>query len=175
MKFKIDTKSIKFKSWLYFILFAAVLMAALWIVQVLMLNNLYGTMKTAQTQKVAIDIEESGSLAEASVKISGVFEAAQNAAERFLENIRLRQEETDRACEERDSESREKAIELLESTEAKCRALEEETKQKCAEMAEAAKQEADSYWREVSEKMEHFYQEHEGLKEMLDIPGRKTE
>ena len=59
MKFKIDTKSIKFKSWLYFILFAAVLMAALWIVQVLMLNNLYGTMKTAQTQKVAIDIEES--------------------------------------------------------------------------------------------------------------------
>ena len=130
---------------------------------------------SAQLQSRAIDIEETGSLAEASVRISGVFEAAQNAAERFLENIRLRQEETDRACEERDSESREKAIELLESTEAKCRALEEETKQKCAEMAEAAKQEADSYWREVSEKMEHFYQEHEGLKEMLDIPGRKTE
>ncbi len=130
---------------------------------------------SAQLQSRAIDIEETGSLAEASVRISGVFEAAQNAAERFLENIRLRQEETDRACEERDSESREKAIELLESTEAKCRALEEETKQKCAEMAEAVKQEADSYWREVSEKMEHFYQEHEGLKEMLDIPGRKTE
>ncbi len=59
MKLKIDTKSIKFKSWLYFILFAAVLMAALWIVQVLMLNNLYGTMKTSQTQKVALGIEES--------------------------------------------------------------------------------------------------------------------
>ena len=73
----------------------------------------------------------------------------------------------------RETWSREKAIELLESTEAKCRALEEETKQKCAEMAEAAKQEADSYWREVSEKMEHFYQEHEGLKEMLDIPEKK--
>ena len=43
MKLKIDTKSIKFKSWLYFILFAAVLMAALWIVQVLLLNNLYRT------------------------------------------------------------------------------------------------------------------------------------
>lgn len=59
MKLKIDTKSIKFKSWLYFILFAAVLMAALWIVQVLLLNNLYGTMKTAQTEKVALNIEES--------------------------------------------------------------------------------------------------------------------
>ena len=59
MKFKIDTKSIKFKSWLYFILFAAVLMAALWIVQVLLLNNLYGTMKTSQTHKVSQAIEES--------------------------------------------------------------------------------------------------------------------
>ena len=59
MKLKIDTKSIKFKSWLYFILFAAVLMAALWIVQVLMLNNLYGTMKTSQTEKVARNIEAS--------------------------------------------------------------------------------------------------------------------
>ena len=59
MKLKIDTKSIKFKSWLYFILFAAVLMAALWIVQVLLLNNLYGTMKTSQTEKVARSIETS--------------------------------------------------------------------------------------------------------------------
>jgi len=59
LKLKIDTKSIKFKSWLYFILFAAVLMAALWIVQVLLLNNLYGTMKTSQTEKVARNIEAS--------------------------------------------------------------------------------------------------------------------
>ncbi len=129
----------------------------------------------AQLKSRAIDFEETGSLAAASLKINGVFEAAQKAAEQFLENIRMKKEETDRVCEERDAESREKAIELLESTEAKCRALEEETKQKCAEMAEAAKQEADSYWREVSEKMEHFYQEHEGLKEMLDIPERKME
>ena len=59
MKLKIDTKSIKFKSWLYFILFAAVLMAALWILQVLLLNTLYGTLKTSQTEKVARQIEES--------------------------------------------------------------------------------------------------------------------
>jgi methyl-accepting chemotaxis protein len=34
-------------------------MAALWIVQVLLLNNLYGTMKTSQTQRVSREIEES--------------------------------------------------------------------------------------------------------------------
>ncbi len=57
MKLKIDRNSIKFKSWLYFVLFAALLMAALWIVQVLLLNNFYGIMKTAQTQSVVKEIE----------------------------------------------------------------------------------------------------------------------
>ena len=59
MKSKIDPKSIKFKSWLYFVVFAVVLMVILWVVQVLMLNQFYGTMKTSQTQKVAKNIEES--------------------------------------------------------------------------------------------------------------------
>lgn len=59
MKLKIDPHSIKFKTWLYFFLFAAFLMAALWFAQVLLLNHFYGTMKTAQTQSVAREIESS--------------------------------------------------------------------------------------------------------------------
>ena len=35
-------------------------------------------------------IEQSGSLAEASLKLNKVFEAAQAAADQYLENIRLR-------------------------------------------------------------------------------------
>ncbi len=35
-----------------------------------------------------IDIENAGSIAEASLKINGVFETAQNAAEQYMENIR---------------------------------------------------------------------------------------
>ncbi len=54
---KINYNSIKFKTFLYFLLFAAVLMAALWILQVFLLNNFYGTMKTQQTKEVARDIE----------------------------------------------------------------------------------------------------------------------
>ena len=53
MKLRIDYRSIKFKTWLYFILFAAVLMLALWIVQIFLLNNFYGLMKTVPTQEVA--------------------------------------------------------------------------------------------------------------------------
>ena len=120
----------------------------------------------------ALQIEEPGNLAEASLRINGVFEAAQNAADQFLENIKLRKEETDRACEQRDGESREKAIELLESTQAKCRAMEEETRQKCSDMTAAVKREAEEYWDKISERMEKFYEEHRGLKEMLDIPSK---
>ena len=59
LKLKIDHNSIKFKSFLYFLVFAATLMAALWILQVFLLNTFYGTMKTAQTKEVAREIESS--------------------------------------------------------------------------------------------------------------------
>lgn len=58
MKLKIDRNSIKFKTWLYFILFAAGLMLALWILQVVLFNSSYGTMKETQTKEVVRDINE---------------------------------------------------------------------------------------------------------------------
>lgn len=57
MKLKPDYKSIKFKTWLYFILFAGFLMMLLWVLQVLFLNNFYDVMKDEQTQRVAKTIE----------------------------------------------------------------------------------------------------------------------
>lgn len=41
-----------------------------------------------------IELEEAGSIAEASLRLNGVFEAAQKAADQYLENLR-------RLCEER--------------------------------------------------------------------------
>lgn len=43
-----------------------------------------------------ICIEQSGSIAEASLKLSGIFESAQKAADLYLENIRRRAEEAGR-------------------------------------------------------------------------------
>ena len=57
MKLRLDYKSIKFKTWLYFVLFASFLMLVLWFLQVLFLNNFYGVMKGEQTKSVAKDIE----------------------------------------------------------------------------------------------------------------------
>lgn len=59
MKLKPDFKSINFKTFIYFVLFAAVLMLLLWALQVLFLNNFYGIMKSSQTKTVARDLRTS--------------------------------------------------------------------------------------------------------------------
>lgn len=49
----------------------------------------------AQLQERQIRIQESGSIAEAALKLNGIFEAAQAAADQYLENIK-QQVETER-------------------------------------------------------------------------------
>ncbi len=51
MKF-IDKDSIKFKIWSYFILFAAVIMIILWLLQTVFLNRFYESMKTNEIKKI---------------------------------------------------------------------------------------------------------------------------
>ena len=49
---KIDTRSLKFKVWGYFVLFATVIMVALWLLQIVFLNSFYMGMKSRQIQKI---------------------------------------------------------------------------------------------------------------------------
>jgi signal transduction histidine kinase len=53
---KIDTKGLKFKLWGYFVLFAAVIMLALWLLQIVFLKTYYESMKTAQIEKIGDSI-----------------------------------------------------------------------------------------------------------------------
>lgn len=50
----------------------------------------------AKLQSREIMIEEAGSIAEAALKLNGVFQAAERAAEQYLENIRRLAEEQSR-------------------------------------------------------------------------------
>lgn len=56
MKFNLDRKSLKFKIWLYFVLFAALLMGILWFLQIFFLDTYYEEMKISQTRKIANSI-----------------------------------------------------------------------------------------------------------------------
>ena len=54
----------------------------------------------AQLDNRQILMNEAGSIAEAALQLNGVFEAAQNAAAQYLENIRRLSEETERNQEQ---------------------------------------------------------------------------
>ena len=64
-----------------------------------------------------LTVEQSGSLAEAALQLSGVFEAAQAACEQYAENIRLRCQEqearTQETCERIVAEARANAHAIL--------------------------------------------------------------
>lgn len=53
---RIDQKSLKFKIWVYFVLFAALLMIMLWFLQIFFLDTYYEEMKISETRKVARSI-----------------------------------------------------------------------------------------------------------------------
>lgn len=83
MKLKIDYRSIKFKTWLYFILFAGFLMILLWFLQVLFLNNFYDVMKDEQTQRVAKTIQINYEQ-KSSVKFLKSVESISNSNDMFI-------------------------------------------------------------------------------------------
>ncbi|MDR1042901.1 MAG: HAMP domain-containing histidine kinase [Clostridiales Family XIII bacterium] len=53
----IDAKSLKFKLWIYFLLFTGLLLAILWSLQVFFLNNYYQDMKIRETNNAAARVE----------------------------------------------------------------------------------------------------------------------
>lgn len=50
--------------------------------------NLTETLERERTSR-RIELDEAGSIAEAALRLSGIFEAAQDAADRYLENVKL--------------------------------------------------------------------------------------
>ena len=108
-----------------------------------------------------LHMQEAGSIAEASMQLNGVFEAAQRAADQYLESIRYQSEHV----------------------EEKCAALEAATRLRCEQRvkeAEATVQQAqkdsDECWRDVKGKLEGFLQQQTALQGLLSRkPGEETE
>jgi hypothetical protein len=61
----------------------------------------------ARLEQRSIAIDNSGNLAEACLQVNGVFEAAQEAADQYMENVRLH-------CEHRTAEAEKDAIKILQ-------------------------------------------------------------
>ena len=92
-------------------------------------------------------IDKAGSIAEASLQLNGVFEAAEAAGEQYVENIRNLSDRQDEICRRIEWECRQKARRRLEEVERKCMQMEADTIERCAKMQAMAKAENPATWK----------------------------
>lgn len=134
--------------------------------------------KTALTNR-QLQIEQAGSIADASLQLNGVFEAAQAAAQQYLENIRQRSEQIEAVCAKREAacaqletETQRKVVQQLKEATRAAQEMEAETRRKCQALETEAKEKAEAYWLEVSTRLKKFYQEYGELKALFSSGGK---
>ena len=127
-------------------------------------------LKLSETEKKLserdISVRKAGSIAQAALELNGVFEAAQRAADQYLENVRAQSSEHAR----RERELQERLDTMLAETKDKCSLMESDTAIKCEEMTRKAEMETKLRWDELHGKMESYLREHEHLRSLLAMP-----
>ena len=85
-----------------------------------------------------IILRKAGSIAKASLELNGVFEAAQKAADEYLNSIMaIYNDQKDKAAKA-DATYKRRGEQLLQETQERCRQMEEETRRKCNRMLREA-------------------------------------
>lgn len=120
----------------------------------------------SQLSSRSLQVEEAGNLADAALRLNGVFYAAQNAADQYLENIRSRDVILDDAYREAEA--------IIISAQEKAAALEAETSEKCRAQTEKAQKDCQKYWDNLTKRLGAYMDRHPELKkELLKQPVNK--
>ena len=101
----------------------------------------------AQSADRTIKIDKAGSLAEASLQLGGIFAAAQDSCQYYIDNIKLLSERQNQICQQ----------------------MERETKEKCDRMVAEAEAKSQKYWEDSSAKIRQLVESFEGLQQMMDL------
>ena len=107
-----------------------------------------------QLENREITLEKTGSIAEASLQLNSVFEAAQQAAEQYLENIR-RAEKISRDIE---AETRDKCAQIIS-----------EAQEAAAQIKKTAQLEVNAYWENMSGRLRDYQQQHDELEQIMQL------
>jgi len=125
-------------------------------------------------QNREINIENAGSIAEASIAVNNVFQQAQKAAEQYLDNIKRKSREAEDKAELIIAEAKEKALiiekEAADKAEKKIADAEEKVaaaKAQCIAMVAEAKRNTDARWANLQTRLDEYCAAHKGLKEEL--------
>ena len=101
----------------------------------------------AQLADRTIQINKAGSIAEASLQLGGIFTAAQDSCQYYLENIRLLSERQAQVCQQ----------------------MERDTKDKCDRMVEEAEMKSQQCWEKCADKIKQLVDSFEGLHQVMDL------
>jgi len=88
----------------------------------------------ASRQDKTIAMEQAGSIAEAALKISGMFENTQAACEQYTDSVRLLCEKQEARSIQREQESVRQAQQILAEAELKAKQLQQQTQAQCEAM-----------------------------------------
>ena len=110
-----------------------------------------------------IKVSESGNLAEAAAKVSGLFEAAQRTVDTYLENMKKRDERAEAAF----SDVQKQAEQIIS-----------EAEDVASKRLAAADAEIEEKWAVIESRLIVMYESHKGLKELVEsgiftIPGKE--
>ena len=110
-----------------------------------------------------IKVSESGNLAEAAAKVSGLFEAAQLTVDTYLENMKKRDEQAEAAFSDV-----QKQVEQIIA----------EAEDVASKRLAAADAEIEEKWAVIESRLLVMYESHKGLKELVEsgiftIPGKE--
>ena len=102
-------------------------------------------------------LSNAGSIAEAALRVNGVFQAAQEAGDQYLENLerleREKQEDYRQLMEKSETECRE----LREKTELECRQIYQEAEFRCQQMKEETEAACHKLRQETKDKCEEVF------------------
>ncbi|MBP3478686.1 MAG: hypothetical protein J6K03_04275 [Oscillospiraceae bacterium] len=101
----------------------------------------------AQLADRTIQINKAGSIAEASLQLSGIFTAAQDSCQSYVDNIKL----------------------LSERQNAVCQQMEQETREKCDRMIAEAELKTQQCWDNCSAKIRQLVESFEGLQQVMAL------
>ena len=96
-----------------------------------------------------IKIDNAGTLAEASLQLSGIFTAAQDACQYYVDNVQ----------------------QLSERQSLVCQQMEQETREKCDRMVAEAETRSQQCWEECAEKIRQLVGSFEGLQQVIELYG----
>lgn len=111
----------------------------------------------AQLRNRRIAIDKAGSLAEAALSLNGVFQAAEAAAQQYLENIERINSQQDAICRDLKEQAKQEALQIRQEAQAYSRKVHAE---------------ADAYWKQVVEKSTKLLEDQKALRELILSAGK---